>query len=406
MKKIKIIVPVLLIFALFAISLILQSKYSNIISDNSDIYATKNLFLEEITFANTSIPLANVLIGCISLAIAIVIVILIFMLFNRRRMEKREELKGTLLEMYQKLIFDTLESDEINKREIRDFKKILNTRFKRNILIDQIVDVGKMLPAEVLTKLRELYRLLGLLEDTRRKINSRRWDLKIKGLKELSHLGIKQYNSTIMKLINSKNKHVRMEAQIALVKLSDSDTPFDFLEHLTQKFTKWEQITLHELMNEGNMEVPYFGKWLYSDNHSVGEFCLRMMREYEQLKNVEDLDRMLYHPNEKIARLAVEVAGDLKVDPVVPSLKKLYKDESYETQIEIVKTLGKIKNPKTIRFLQNVIDVEEDTQLQIEGVKAINAMGEVGDTQLKKMMNSDYKNYNIIIKHVLDDKIN
>ena len=173
MRKIKIIVPVFLIFALFAISLILQSKYSNIISENSDIYATKNLFLEEITFANTSIPLANVLIGCISLAVLLVIIILIFMLFNRRRMEKREELKATLLEMYQKLIFDTLESDEINKKEISDFKKILNTRFKRNILIDQIVDVGKMLPAEVLTKLRELYRMLGLLGDTKRKIDSR-----------------------------------------------------------------------------------------------------------------------------------------------------------------------------------------------------------------------------------------
>jgi hypothetical protein len=87
-------------------------------------------------------------------------------------------------------------------------------------------------------------------------------------------------------------------------------------------------------------------------------------------------------------------------------LKKLYKEEPYENKLEIVKTLGKIANPKSIRFLQNVVDVEEDTNLQIEGVKAINNMGEVGDIQLKKMMNSDYKNYNIIIKHVLDKKIN
>ena len=79
--------------------------------------------------------------------------------------------------------------------------------------------------------------------------------------------------------------------------------------------------------------------------------------------------------------------------------------EPYANRVEIIKTLGKIAEPKTIRFLQNVVDVEDDTELQIEGVKAIKNMGEVGDIQLNKMMNSDYKNYNIIIKHVLDKKI-
>jgi len=59
-----------------------------------------------------------------------------------------------------------------------------------------------------------------------------------------------------------------------------------------------------------------------------------------------------------------------------------------------------------MRFLQNVVDVEEDANLQIEAIKAIKNMGDDGKVRLEKMMNDDYKNYKIIIKHVLDDRIN
>ena len=44
--------------------------------------------------------------------------------------------------------------------------------------------------------------------------------------------------------------------------------------------------------------------------------------------------------------------------------------------------------------------------MQIEAVKAIKNYGKGGDVILKRMMESDYKNYAIVIKHVLDDKIN
>jgi hypothetical protein len=44
--------------------------------------------------------------------------------------------------------------------------------------------------------------------------------------------------------------------------------------------------------------------------------------------------------------------------------------------------------------------------LQIDATMAINNMGETGQQALEKLMQSDYKNYQIIIKHVLDKRIN
>ena len=56
-------------------------------------------------------------------------------------------------------------------------------------------------------------------------------------------------------------------------------------------------------------------------------------------------------------------------------------------------------------FLKLVLDKEDDVQLQIEATKAINNNGEDGVKALVKIMESEYKNYSIIIKHVLDKRI-
>jgi len=405
-NRIKILIPIIVLLVLFFGSFVMQTKYNTVIMNALTGHGAETLFLKQIAVLGTSFVFMNLLIGSIILCFGIMVFILIFVLFNRRRMEKRAKLKEDLLVLYQELILKSLEGEVITKEKFKKIRKICNNRFKRNILIDQIIDVALMMPEDALVKLRKLYFDLKLIKDTKRKLYSLKWHNKIKAMKELAHLDIRDYNEKIMKHINSKNDILRMEAQIAMVRLSNGSNAFSFLEHLTHPFSVWEQITLHELMVEANITPPYFGRWLVSDNYNVGMFCLRMMREYQQLKNVEDINNMLYHPDGEVVKLAIEVVGDLKVEPLSYTLKRIYKEVPYGTKIEILKSLGKIGNPKTIRFLQNVVDVEENTELQIEGVKSINGMGEIGQTQLKKMMDSDYKNYKIIIKHVLDKKIN
>jgi hypothetical protein len=67
--------------------------------------------------------------------------------------------------------------------------------------------------------------------------------------------------------------------------------------------------------------------------------------------------------------------------------------------------MGKIPDVSMMGFLKLVIDKEEDVQLQIEATKAIRNNGEEGVNALVKLMESEYKNYSIIIKHVLDRRI-
>jgi hypothetical protein len=89
----------------------------------------------------------------------------------------------------------------------------------------------------------------------------------------------------------------------------------------------------------------------------------------------------------------------------VPALKHHYKYEVYENQLAIVIALNRISDESALNFLIMVIDKEDDVQLQIEAAKALRDMGDAGQRALEKLMHSDYKNYMIIIKHVLDKRI-
>jgi hypothetical protein len=83
----------------------------------------------------------------------------------------------------------------------------------------------------------------------------------------------------------------------------------------------------------------------------------------------------------------------------------MYKYQEYKICLEIIKSMGKMPDVSMMGFLKLVIDKEDDVQLQIEATKAIRNNGEEGVKALVKITESEYKNYSIIIKHVLDKRI-
>jgi HEAT repeat protein len=218
-------------------------------------------------------------------------------------------------------------------------------------------------------------------------------------------MNIKAANDSIYKGLNSSNEILRMEAQIALVRLSD-DNHFDFLFQLKRPFSLWEQITLHDLIIQHNIPVPAFKKWLVSSNDTVVFFALRMIREFRQSDAEEDIKKTLQHNSQSVRQLAVQVAGDLQLISSLGIMKRMYKNQDYKTCLEIVRSMGKMPELSMLRFLKMVLDKEDDVQLQIEATKSIEKMGEEGVKALVKIMRSEYKNYSIIVRHVLDRRIN
>src|ERR1035437_2976734 len=357
-------------------------------------------WIKKINYSKKSMLLVYFLIAAIITSIATMIILLIIILLNRKRMEKEEQLHQNLLEKYQSLIINYL----FGSASPEEFRSIASDTYRRQALIDQMIDVSINLKGMESKKLISLYKLLRLDRDSIAKAHSRHWHIKIKGIRELAFMNIKDANAVIYKALNSSNEILRMEAQIALVRLSD-DNPFEFLSHLTTRFSLWEQITLHELIIHHNIPLPSFQIWLTSPNPTVVTFALRMIREFKQKEYESNVLETLFHPDPSVRYLAVEVAGDLDMRSTLETMKHMYKYQEYTICLEIIKSMGKMPDVSMMGFLKLVIDKEDDVQLQIEATKAIRNNGEEGVKALVKITESEYKNYSIIIKHVLDKRI-
>lgn len=360
-----------------------------------------NPWLARHNYFGKSVTLVNALIIAIVVSFATMLILLVVILFNRRRMEKESRLRQYLLEQYQTLIIDYL----FGSSGPEPFRKIASDYYRRQVLIDQMIDVSVNLKGDSREKLKKLYLDLELDEDSLDRAYSRRWHKKIKGFRELAFMGITEGNDEMYRSLNSRNEILRMEAQIALVRLSEKDH-FEFLSQLKRPFSLWEQITLHDLILQHDISVPDFQRWLNSENPTVVMFALRMIREFKQIEAEPEVRKVLLHREPRVSRLAVEVAGDLGMKTTLETMKRMYKFQEYNSCLEIVRSMGKMPETSMLGFLKLVLDKEDDVQLQIEAVKAIENMGEIGVQALVKIMKSEYKNYNIIVRHVLDRRIN
>jgi len=339
-------------------------------------------------------------------SIITLITLLIIILLNRRRMEREQKNREYLMEAYQQQLMDYLFEEEKREEAFEDMGKVANNSFNRQILIDQMIDLSINLKGDIKEQVKALYLRLGLKDDSVKKAYSKKWHLNVKGFRELAFMNIRDANERIIESLNSDVEILRMEAQIALVRLSE-DNPYEFLHLLEKPLSVWEQITLHELLIQHNMKVPAFKQWFESENISILVYALEMVAWFKQQSVGKEVISLFKHEDERVRHTAFRVCGDIRLKSSLPPMKKIYAEETLNNRLEILKAYARMPDEKNLKFLKSVLDSEEDVQLQIQATKAIENMDEPGISMLIKLMKSksEYKNYQIIIRHVLDGRI-
>lgn len=344
------------------------------------------------------------LIGVILFSLTSMIIALVVVLFNRNKMIRLEKKKQFLREEYQTMLVNYLFTKEINQDLVEKFKKVTSARFNRKILIDQMIDLSITLSGDEKERLKLLYLELKLDRDSYKKALSSKWHIKAKGFRELAFMNIHSADKEIARCLSSRNNILRMEAQFAMIRLNP-DNSFGFLDELEKKFTLWEQLNVYETITFHHLELPNFEKLLFSKNNSVVLFALRMIKVFKQSTAYSSLVKLLAHENPEVRNLTIQVLGNLKLKDSLIHLKRIYKTETYENCIAILHAMANMPDEEMLGFLKLVLDKEDDVQLQIEAAIAINKISEKGPTTLNNLLNSDYKNYQIIVKHVLDKRI-
>lgn len=339
-------------------------------------------------------------------SIITLITLLVIILLNRRRIHREEVLNEYLLERYQLLLMNYLFDEEHKELAFLELDEVADNYVSRQVLIDQMIDLAVNLKGEIKEEIQQLYLRLGLKRDSLEKAYSRKWHQNVKGFRELAFMNIRDANNQILKSLNANNEILRMEAQIALVRLSDGN-PYEFLHLLKKPLSLWEQVTLHEMQIQHNLDVPEFKQWFDSENITVVIFALEMVAWYKQRGVGKELIALFEHEDELVRNTAFKVCGEVGLKMVFPALVHRYPSESFKNKLEILTSFAKVPDEKYLKFLKSVLDTEEDVQLQIQATKAMENTGEPGISMLIKLMKSksEYKNYQIIIRHVLDGRI-
>ena len=359
---------------------------------------------------NQSAELVSMLIIVIVSSIICLVILLIWILINRNKMHVRQIETDRLLRQFETLLFDYLTSED--KEEIfLQIDKVAMSGFNRKILFKQMRELSKSLHLgdgvneEACELLRELYYRLRLDKDSIKKIYSSKWHIQVKGFRELAFMDVTDANDKLRRALKSRNNIIRSEAQVALIRLNRDD-PFGFLDHQTHPFTLWEQLSAYELMELHSLPVPDFSRWTNSPNKTVVIFALRMIQVFKQQHAVSHVIECLKHPDKDIRHTAINVCGEIQLRESLSHLKQMYRDEDDTICLAIIQAMSKMPDDSMLNFMKLVLDKEDDVQLQIESAKAINKMGEEGVSALVKLMKSEYKNYQIVIRHVLDKRIN
>jgi hypothetical protein len=356
-------------------------------------------------FHNERFSLIFVLLAIIAFCLLTMTVILVFVLILRTKRNRDSKKIFALKSDYQTSLINYLYEEANRETEFEKIKQIATNAFCKNVLIEEMIDLSINLSGEPKRILRNLYISLGLHDDSIQKAYSSQWHIKIKGFRELAFMDIHDANVEIKKCLNSSNPILRMESQLALVRLNEED-PFHFLDYIKEHFTVWEQMNVYETIIYHNLPIPDFSRWLNSENKSIIIFSLRMIKLFKQDQCIPEILKLFEYPDEDVRNELYITMGAFPTIDVRKALKNQFLIESYENQLAIVKSLTKYGDKQDIEFYKRIIEEHEDVYIQIEAAKGIRKAGSTGKLELQKLVESDdYRNYQIIIKHVLDERL-
>lgn len=330
--------------------------------------------------------------------LGIMILVLVFILLlrtRRKRIQKRTEvLKDEIQDSVTEYLFD---EDAARPESIES----ISGPHDKQLLIDEIMQLYANLSGEISNKLRELYIDLGLDNESVKKTQSHQWHIRAKGFRELAQMNIKSVNEEIEKCLNSDNDILRMEAQLAMIRLNYED-PFSFLNKLEKPFTSWEQLHVYEMITRHQITIPEFAEWLSSHNHTIVIFCIRMIRAFKQNEAYKKLIPFLEHSNKDIREETVITLGELRVVETLEVLKERYIAEEQDIKVLILQAMAKMPEEENIDFLQGIL--EPSNALRLQAAEALSRIESFGVKGIETILRRTDDDLQAVARHILDSK--
>jgi len=310
----------------------------------------------------------------------LIIFILAIMYIRNRRGGKFQKWKLMASLLVRKAIFFDNEQDEQRKAipvTTRLQKLLSDNQHFRKILTDELTNAKKNVSGTSADNLKQLYMQLNLHHFAIAKLKSYKWYVKAQAIQELAVMDMKEHIAKIYRFTNNANELVRMEAQIAVVKLYGFEG-LRFLDVVTYPITEWQQIRLlHELAQVPAENFNGMESWLRSQNKSVITFALKLARTYHRFEIYSEIIACLQDEDAGVRLQAIETLGELYDDDTSDILISRYLLEDLRQQIAIVKVLKNIATERDIPVLLDQLN-SDNAELKLMVARALANIGTKG----------------------------
>jgi len=277
------------------------------------------------------------------------------------------------------------------------FVKMFRNPVARQYAIDHLIINKKTFSGAVADNIRNLYEKLEFKNDSLKKLRSKLWYTRAKGIQELSLMDQNDQLIKIYRLTNSRNELVRNEAQNAIIRWSGFNG-LRFLDVVTYDISEWQQIQLLGYLKLfTQQDMPKLTKWLSSNNDSVVLFALKLAEVYQQFIVKEKVEQSLSHANEKIRVQAVNTLANIGDAESADRIINIYNDETIANQLNILEQLPLMAEEKHISFLQQQLMSENDF-IKLSAARALGTMHHLELVQ--QIATSQPEPYEHIYKHV------
>ncbi len=248
---------------------------------------------------------------------------------------------------------------------------LLQTGLAKKVLLREMMKVKKSLSGTSGINLEKVYIQLGLQEISLNRINNKHWHVKAKGIQELAIMNQHQYQQIISQLTNNHDHMVRMEAQIAMVRL-DGYKGLHFFDNLTYPLTDWLQVNLLQLLANQPITVEMgIINWLHSGNVSVIQFSLKLIAEQHAIEFQDEVISCLNHESKLVRQEAVLCLGQMPSAEVAEELKaRFIIERDINIRLCIINEFIKTGSGDDLPFLKKLF-ADEDVDIKLAANKTV-----------------------------------
>ncbi len=177
----------------------------------------------------------------------------------------------------------------------------------------------------------------------------------------------------------------------------------DFLSAIENEITQWDLIELMRSFEKlkGKGELQSLHTWVLNcSNKSVISFLIKGIGYFNQIENSGLIIEKITDENEDIRVAAIEASGDLMLKEVEYILRGRYKNETFQCQKAIIKSIKKLNSGDSLNFLEELFNETHENEIETSVINTIYSYNGEGRDLFKKLKKDAKDSKLSVLKHV------